>query len=581
MNNRTARPTIMFMVLAWSLGAIPAQASIKPPTEERDLVVLIARYKPSLYRLVGQQPTPFGTAQFYSPQAIVADPAQKCFYVFDEPKLANETRKVWRIEADGTAKVVFQAHSTANAGPFSTPTSLGLARDGRPLIADTGTGLWRLETDGRLQRLFDGKDKPLYRISAATDSRWGLVLATSYLYAITGGQILNLPRERDASWSPTPSYSGLFTRDLAIVPLGRTGVGNSTGRQVPIRIWKNQGGLYLVDPQERKPEVRNLMVNQKPGGEEYDTYWRAATQVFVDAAGRAVLVDAGSVWKRTELVYTGSTRRTKHPQTRKTKSVINGGIFVLYPDGRFEDLTFKTPNQSSGPMRRPHGAAQWSDDTYLVADPEMHVEGITGTGGLLLLNLDGARQARWPFGERLRPLGVAILRDAGPPAQATPTRRIRLADLAGTRMAGRITRVTSASWQRKPAGGGGMMGPVGLNWENQPSQQAEAKLRSLFENARWSIAPDGTLRFAANGVNPQTQGTPLVMQGTVTAHAETISVSARYKTQSMFDTQLGSLDARLYGTEPHAVKIDMTITVFTKTERLKGAFEQTMSLQSN
>ncbi len=97
-------------------------------------------------------------------------------------------------------------------------------------------------------------------------------------------------------------------------------------------------------------------------------------------------------------------------------------------------------------MRRPTGAAQWSDDTYIVADPEMHVEGINGTGGLLLLKLDGSRQARWPFGCRIQPVGVAILRGAGTPTQAAPVRPFRIEDLAGVHTARRIARIERVSW---------------------------------------------------------------------------------------------------------------------------------------
>jgi len=537
----------------WFLGGIAAQADVKPPTGERDLILLIARYEPHLYRLVGQQPEPFGTAQFYSPQAIVADPVRQCFYVFDESKLANETRKVWRIEPDGTARVISQALGKSQGGLFSNPTSLGIDRNGQLLIADTVTGLWQLGADGQFRCLFDGKNKPLYKISAATDSPQGLILATNFLDTVTGGDML----------SPPPDLT--------------TGVGDSTGRQIPIRIWKNQGGLYLVPPNTRGGQTHTVLVNRKPDGAEHDTYWRTASQILVDAAGRIVLIDAGSIRERTEDVYTGSRRKTDYPQQRKTVSDIHGGLFVLHPNGQFEDLTFKTPDGKSGPIRHPSGVAQWSDDAYLVADPEMYVKGITGTGGLLLLNLDGSRQARWPFGQRLRPLGVAILRDAGPAAQAAPTRDIRLADLAGTRTAGKITRITSISWQRK-GDGGGLMGP---KWKEQSGPQAQARLRFVFENARWSVGPDGTVLFAAGGVNPQTQGTPLVMQGKVTAHEGILSASAHYKHQSMFDTQLGSLDARLYSTAPGTISVDMTINVFTKTERLKGAFEQTMSLRGN
>ena len=553
MEKRAGLRIVVLLLWACSAGIVTAHADIRPPTGERDVILLIGQYQPHLYRLVGQQPVPFGNAQFYSPQAIIADERQKCFYVFDEPRMANEMNKIWRVAADGTARVVFQAQSKSQGGPFSNVTSLAVDRNGQLLIADTVTGLWQLGANAQLRCLLDGKHRPLYKISAVADAPAGLLVATNFLDTVTGGDIL--------SGDPDP----------------QTGVGDTLGHQTPIRVWKNQGGLYLVPPNTPAGLAQTVLVNRKPGSAEYDTLWRVASQILVDASGRVVLVDEGSIRHRKEEVYTGSRYKTDHPQQRKTTSDIHGGLLVLHPNGQFEDLTFKTPDQKSGPMRHPRAVAQWSDDTYLVADPKMYVEGIPGAGGLFLLKLDGSRQARWPFGQRLRPMGVAILRDAGPAAQATPTAQIRLADLAGTRTAGRITRIASVSWQRKGTGGG-LMGP---QFEEQSGSQAQARLRAVFENARWSIGPDGTLLFAAGGVNPQTQGTPLVMRGTVTAHEGMLSVSASYKTQSLFDTQLGSIDARLYGAEPGTVRLDMTINVFTKTERLKGAFEQTMSLQGN
>ena len=575
---------LKFVAVVLISGIASVQASVTPPTGERDLIVFIAKYKPSLYRLVGQQPRPYGTAQFYSPQAIVGDPVNQCVYVLDQPKLLTGTVKIWRIGADGQAALAFRARNTTQGGPFSRPLSLGLDAQNRLLIADAVTGLWRLEPNGRLQRLFDGKDKPLYKISAATvGPERNLIVGTSYLYAVTGGQMLDLPKrlvghppeEFGGSWSPSPSHVS-----KAIVGLSGPGVGNSTGRQVPIRVWKNQGGLYGVDTSRKDARVEGLVANRQPGGAEHDTYWRTLAQLLVDASGRIVLVDAGSVWTHTEDVYIRPTMpgvKPEHAPKRTTRSVINGGVFVLHPDGRFEDLTFKTPTESSGPMRRPHGTAQWSDDTYLVADPEMYVKGVTGTGGLLLLKLDGSRQARWPFGERLRPLGVAILRGAGTLAQATVTQAIRLSDVAGDRTAGKITRIESVSWERQSQGGG-IMASMGMNWEERPKAQAEAKLRGVFENARWSIAPDGALRFSGAGVSPQTQGNPTVMTGTVTQLEGMLSVSAIYKTQSMFDTQLGSIDVRIHGAGAGKATMSISTNIFTKTERLKATFEQTLSL---
>ena len=546
---------LAFLMVVGLLNGPMVRAEVRPPTGERDVIAVIARYNPHLYRLVGQQPIPFGTAQFYSPQVIVADPRQQCFYVFDEPRLVTETHKIWRIESDGSARVIFEAMSKRQGGPFSNPTNMSVDHNGQLLIADTVTGLWQLGTDGRLRCLLDGKNRPLFKISAVADSPRGLMVATNFLDTVTGGKILSDPP--------------------------RGGVGDTLGRQQPINIWKNQGGLYLVPPNATTGQTQTVLVNRKVNGANYETYWRTARQILVDSAGRCVLVDAGSTSKHTERVYINpgdDDPREGHENgpKRTTTSDINGGVFVLHPNGSFDELTFKTPNARSGPLRHPHSVAQWSDDTYLVADPDMYVEGVRGTGGLFLLKLDGSREARWPFGERLRPTGVAILRNAGPAAQATPSRPIRLANVVGTRQAGKITRITSVSWQRMA--GTGILGP---KWDEQPTPQAEQKLRSLFENARWSIRPDGTLLFSAAGVNPQTQGNPLVIAGKVTPLEGMLSISGSYQTQSLFDTQLGSLDARLYSTGPDTLLLDMKVTIFSKTERLKGTFEQMMTLKNN
>ncbi|MBP7053405.1 MAG: hypothetical protein KBE65_20540 [Phycisphaerae bacterium] len=562
------------------------------PTGDRDLIVFVAKEKPDLYRLVGQEPTPYGTAKFSNPKAIVADAGSQCFYVFDEPPRLDQMRKVWRIDGQGNATLVFQGHLTTHGGPFDCPVGLGLDETGRLLVADAITGLWRLEGAGRLQRLVDGKDKPLYRITAAAATReYGLIVGTSYLYEITGGHMLNLPKhmigniEFEGTWDPTPSYGAVSETslgpDVPTVNLTNTGVGNSTGRQVPIRIWRNQGGLYRVDPGRAPAGVDGLLVNRRPDGEEYDTYWRTLRQVFVDAAGRVVLVDAGSARQRTELSYTGG-RPTDHPQTRTSTSVINGGVFLLYPDGRFEDLTFKTPDQSSGPMRHPVGAAQWSDDTYIVADPELYVEGINGTGGLLLLKLDGSREARWPFGYRLKPMGVAILRGAGAPAETKPAMPLRIADLVGVMTAGPITRIESVSLERKPQPtGGGLLPPIIINWDKLPAAQAEQKLRSFVEAARWAVAKDGTVRFVGRGVNPREEGNPWVMHGRITMHGQMVNASVSYQRKNLYDIQIGSIDARWRRTGPDTVTMNATMNVFTTTERLKATFEQTMPLQKN
>lgn len=82
------------------------------------------------------------------------------------------------------------------------------------------------------------------------------------------------------------------------------------------------------------------------------------------------------------------------------------------------------------------------------------VEGINGTGGLLLLKLDGLREARWPFGYRLKPVGVVILRAAGAPAAAQPALPVSIADIVGTSTAGPLTRIDSLSSESKPQSDG-------------------------------------------------------------------------------------------------------------------------------
>jgi hypothetical protein len=173
-------------------------------------------------------------------------------------------------------------------------------------------------------------------------------------------------------------------------------------------------------------------------------------------------------------------------------------------------------------------------------------------------------------------VGVAILRGLGTPAAAKPALPVRITDLAGVTTAGPITRIESVSLERKPQSDGGLLGSFAIKWDPQPAEQAEQMLRSYFEGAQWSIADDGTLRFTARGMTPQQEGTPLVMQGKVTVHEHMANASAGYRGKTMFDTQVGSLDARLHRDAADSITMDVTVNVFTNTERLKATFEQTM-----
>ena len=586
--SRPKKAALLFCLLVVILQFVPPMAAragnpsttvLDAPTDPRDLVVFIAKYKQNLYRLVGNEPVAYGTAQFYNPVSIVADPRKNGFYVLDRPKLITENIKIWCIAANGTPNIVYQAPSTTQGGPFGKPTSLGLDQAGRVLIADAATGLWRLERSGQLQRLFDGKDKPLYKITAAIGTlARGLVIGTSYMYEITGGQMLNLPHQRGRmeTWSASPSHvnealTAFYPVNPGLIGFDHTGVDNSTGRQVPIRIWKNQGGVYLLDLSTDTPEIAGIIPNCLPGHPEYETFWRTLSQMFLDTADRLVLVDSGSKKTFEEKSYGTS-------YSRKSESVINGGIFILHPDGRLEEITYKTPDHSSGPLRRPAGAAQWSTNTYIVADPELYVPGINGTGGLLLLNTDGTRQPRWPFGYRIQPCGVAVLRAAGTPVHAVPTRTLSLSDLVGIHTAGPITRIENISWEKQTGGyppGHALYG-FGQSWQPQSPSQAAAHLRSLFTGARWDIAADGSFHFSARGHSLHQQGTPLVMQGTVTADRQLTNALADYKGKNLFDTQLGSLEARLQSTAPGTVTANVAVTVFTKNERLKATFVQTL-----
>jgi hypothetical protein len=85
------------------------------------------------------------------------------------------------------------------------------------------------------------------------------------------------------------------------------------------------------------------------------------------------------------------------------------------------------------------------------------VEGINGTGGLLLLKLDGSREARWPFGYQAQACGSGGSTRAGAPAAAQPALPVSIANIAGTSTAGPTTRIESVSLESKPQGDRGLL----------------------------------------------------------------------------------------------------------------------------
>jgi hypothetical protein len=73
-----------------------------------------------------------------------------------------------------------------------------------------------------------------------------------------------------------------------------------------------------------------------------------------------------------------------------------------------------------------------------------------GTGGLMVLRLDGSREAPRPFGYRAKPVGLAVLRGSGALVHSVEAGWIGLAHRTGVKTAGRIVRFESVSWEHKP-----------------------------------------------------------------------------------------------------------------------------------
>ncbi len=382
-----------------------SQNSVKPRGGE-DLIVFIAREKPTLYRLVGTTPVSWGTATFNSPTSLVADPKQRCFFVLDRPRYIYQPFKVWRIEADRKASVFFEGKREKDGKPFASLLGLMLDAEGNLFIVDGTSGVWRLDNNRRVHQLLDG-DKPLR----------------------------------------------MFTAD--------------------------------------EPHLLR-------------------------------------------------------------------------------------------------GVAKWSDDTHLIADPDADVKGVSGTGGLFLFRSDGTRELLAAFGQRIQPLGVAILRGAtkSPPtpvgkSPGCPAAKLNLRDLVGVHRAGRITRVSIASYERQTQSPYDVSSPLyglGRKWEVQPKDAAMSRLTALFEGARWEIKEDGTFLFSPPRVEPQDRTHLLALAGSVKPETETVLAYARYSPQSNFDLQSASVDAVMQAPRKGELVMSLEVNVSGDDERLKATFEQVLRL---
>jgi hypothetical protein len=489
-------------------GPIQSQSRLAIPGE-KDLVVFIAEFKPTLYRLAGRRPAPWGDARFYSPVAIIADARTRCFFVLDQPMHNDEPFKIWRIDAAGHGVVVYQ--SPRGASSFSWIQGLGQDSQGQLILTDAGSGLWRLEPDGQLINLFSPQP-PVNNFTAGTSGSDGkLYIVSSY-------------------------RNQVVSRDIIVNTI------------------HTQGGLYRLTP-TGQTHLESLVPNQRPGAPEFDTHWRQVRQLFKDVAGRLLLVDAGSV------------------KSGNNQSEILGGVLAFQPgNGQLTDLTYTAPQGNSGPMRHPRGIEQWDAESYIVADPGMVVEGINGPGGLLILHGNGRREALWPFGYRLRPCGVAVLRGVNP-APLPPALPIDPAVIAG-KYGGGEPHIGSLKWERQKTTSyapgdllygldvvSGMMTPL----EEGP---ARSRLYSIWEHAEWIIAPDGSLRLESPA------GT---LDGKLTINADYALASLAYKRENAFDTKTHTVDAMLFRTQSGQLQASISFSYMDNKDRVTAEFEQLLT----
>lgn len=531
------------LLLAIALLAPPAVRAAGPlgPPGAGDLVVFIAKEEPQLFRLVGHRAVPFGQARLEQPIALAADQRAGCFYILDNPKYVSGNGRLIRVAPDGRATVLLNV--PRDRWPFDKVSSLSMGADGGLYMAGQAAGLYRM-AQGGARRVALGDDQRLERITAALAlARGNLLLATAYRDDVDPGSESRAPTHR-----------------------------------------RRPGDLMILNLQNPRGSLRVAIANQKQGGRHYDTWWRTIGQMLVDSAGRIVLVDSGSRTPASKS-YTGYQYQYQAQQNplgaakqMHAASNLNGGVLVIHPNGRLEDLTYKNPGQSAGPLRHPQGIAQWDQNTYLVADPQMHVPGRGQAGGLMLLMLDGSRDPRWSFGRGIRPHGVAILRGAGAaaPAAGPEPAPLSLSMLTAPRQGGDIIRIDRLKVSRKgqPANTR-LYSPFGQGWSELPRPQAIQRLRQVCQGAAWRVRSDGAAAWLARGAQMGQAG-PFHLTGTCRVERNLGVMTLGYRTQGKFDTQHGSLKARLMRMPDGGITAEVELTIFTKGERIQAVFNQAL-----
>jgi hypothetical protein len=158
-----------------------------------------------------------------------------------------------------------------------------------------------------------------------------------------------------------------------------------------------------------------------------------------------------------------------------------------------------------------------------------------------------------------------------------------LGDIVGVYRAGRITKVSSASYERQsqsPHDPGSSLYGLGRKWEEQPQNVATSRLRALFEGARWEIKQDGTFLFTPPGGDPQNRTHPLALKGSANADGGTVLAHGRYSPQTNFDLKSASLDATMEPARRGELVVSVEVNMSGDDERLKAHFEQALRIEA-